>query len=448
MDDALLVSRAAGGDLDSFGQLYDQTFGRVYDFAWRVLRDAGAAGDVAREAFVRSARELPAGRTGGDFRAWLFGVAHAGVLARGGTRAAGGGGHEEAFGSFGEPDPCRLTDPGLAGGDDELPCLVWEGLTSLSARDYALLDLNVRQGLRPAELTGILNVNKQQAQTVVRRLRELAGDAVAGYVLARRASRDCPQLQQVLAEGGFPPFTDAINRAVAVHAAGCDMCRRSRGQLPDLMAVAGGLAPVAEPFALKGEVWRQAVGLWPAAANAGLGGASPYGVPIADGPARSAYGGGGPPSPPVTFRPAGGSGQGRPPLLLFAATAVGILLFAIVAGVAMSQVLGGDGDDGGGTAITDTATPGEETETPATTRTPGVSLETATADPNPSETSTPEDTPVVAASPTTRPPEPTDTPSIRTVGPAPEPTRTPLFGPRPTATPPAPTAPAGATSTP
>ena len=46
MDDALLVSRAMAGDLDSFGQLYDRYFTRIYDFAWRILRDADEAADV------------------------------------------------------------------------------------------------------------------------------------------------------------------------------------------------------------------------------------------------------------------------------------------------------------------------------------------------------------------------------------------------------------------
>ena len=59
MDDALLVSRAVAGDLDSFGQLYDSYFGRVYDFTWRVLRDADQAADATRDVFLSAMRRLP-----------------------------------------------------------------------------------------------------------------------------------------------------------------------------------------------------------------------------------------------------------------------------------------------------------------------------------------------------------------------------------------------------
>ena len=43
VEDGLLASRALSGDLDSFGHIYDRYFTRVYDFAWRTLRDDDAA---------------------------------------------------------------------------------------------------------------------------------------------------------------------------------------------------------------------------------------------------------------------------------------------------------------------------------------------------------------------------------------------------------------------
>ena len=60
MDDTLLVSRAMAGDLDSFGQLYDRYFPRVYDFAWRVLRDAEEAASATESIFATAMASMAA----------------------------------------------------------------------------------------------------------------------------------------------------------------------------------------------------------------------------------------------------------------------------------------------------------------------------------------------------------------------------------------------------
>ena len=59
MDDALLVSRARSGDLDAFGQLYDQYFPRIYDFSWRILRNSEEAADVTQDVFMKAMQNLP-----------------------------------------------------------------------------------------------------------------------------------------------------------------------------------------------------------------------------------------------------------------------------------------------------------------------------------------------------------------------------------------------------
>ena len=67
MDDALLVGRAMGGDLDSFGQLYDRYFNRIYDFCWRILRDSEEAGDVTQDVFLKVFRKIGAFRGDAKF---------------------------------------------------------------------------------------------------------------------------------------------------------------------------------------------------------------------------------------------------------------------------------------------------------------------------------------------------------------------------------------------
>ena len=121
MDDTLLVSRAMAGDLDSFGQLYDRYFPRVYDFAWRVARDAGEAASVTESIFATAMASLAQLPNAASFRSWLFGIAYRSVVARAAglnrTTGAFAPAHEEAFGSFDVPDACYVEDPSVAGGD-------------------------------------------------------------------------------------------------------------------------------------------------------------------------------------------------------------------------------------------------------------------------------------------------------------------------------------------
>ena len=72
MDDALLLNRAIAGDLDSLGQLFDSYFGRIYDFAWRMLRDADAAGAATEAVFRETAANLRSAAKASSFEAWLF----------------------------------------------------------------------------------------------------------------------------------------------------------------------------------------------------------------------------------------------------------------------------------------------------------------------------------------------------------------------------------------
>ena len=50
--EASLIQRAARGDREAFGDLYDRMFPRVFGLARRILCDAGQAEEVAQEVFL------------------------------------------------------------------------------------------------------------------------------------------------------------------------------------------------------------------------------------------------------------------------------------------------------------------------------------------------------------------------------------------------------------
>lgn len=418
MEDALLVGRAVAGDLDSFGQLYDQYFPRVYDFADRVLLDADAAGEATRDVFLQAARSLPAFH-GASFGAWLFVIASRIVLARADTMPGGRPSapvHEEAFGSFDVPDPARVSDPVLIDGDHELAAFVWEAATSLSARDRALLDLHLRHGLDSAAIAGVLSISRRDAATLVSRMKSAAAGVMSSYVVARRGSKDCEPLADVVAPFEIPPFTDAARRALDAHIAECATCRATRDQLQPPLDVFGLLAPVQAPMPLKGDIWGAIAAAWtrrPASV------ADPFA--LLPGPAEGrpgegialALGGGGGAGSGRTFALPAGDGWGRRQVLWFAGAVVGLIAFAFIVGIVAVKATGGGG---GGAAVAGTRTPTEApAESPVSTLTPGVAIQTPTPDLTPSVTPPPTDTPVP---PTPTPAPPTATPVPATVTPA------------------------------
>jgi len=440
MDDALLVSRAMAGDLDSFGQLYDSYFSRIYDFSWRILRDADEAADATQDVFVKAMEALPTLTKAASFKSWLFTIAHNVAV----TRAEVGSRsmplpspvHEEAFGSFDVPDPCRLDNPELAAGDHEAAALVWEAASALNARDYALLDLHVRQGLESAEIATVIGVSKGSAYTMVSRMKTAAADVIGSYVVARRGSRDCDELQRVLTAFAFPPYTEPVRKAVDAHIKSCETCQGSRKRLAAPLEILGAFAAIPAPMALKGDIWGGVSGAWatrgPGAAGghggvaggAGGGGSlppSPYGAASAG--AGGAFGGGYDGS--ISPMRVGGDGWDRNRIMLFAGGVLGLLIIAFGGGALLVNAFGGGGSGGGGVSrgtetVTRTAGP-SRTPSPAGTVTVGVSIQTPTPNLTPSATPAPTETPT--------PLPPTETPTTAATA-----TRTPRVTTTPTPT--------------
>lgn len=413
MDDTLLVSRAMAGDLDSFGQLYDRYFPRIYDFAWRILRDGDEAASLTESIFATAMTSMAALPNAASFRSWLFTIAYAAAVSRsaGLGRAAGRpeAVHEEAFGSFGVPDASYVDDPSVAGGDAETAALVWEAATALSPRDYAVLDLHVRQGLDSAEIASVLAMSKSNAATLIGRMTSAAADVMTGYIVARTGHKDCEGLRQTLAPFDMPPYTDEVRRVVDLHVRGCETCRATRKGIPAPLVILGAFAAVRPPMPLKGDVWRAIAASWhvPRAQASmatasgvdlvmpGAGTWSPGALPSGDGIGLGGggrFGGAG-------FGATSGPGWDRKRVLWFAGAAAGMLLFAFAVGTVLVMAVGGGGGSSGTPAAVTSETPTDTvTATAAPSLTPGVSVITST--PAPDTATPPPPTATVAAPPT------------------------------------------------
>ncbi|WP_169585756.1 sigma factor [Antrihabitans stalactiti] len=78
-----VVVRIAGGDVDSFAELYDRTCAGVYGITLQVLRDAGFAEAVTEEIYLevwRTAGKFDPSR--GSVLSWLIDMTYARAIER------------------------------------------------------------------------------------------------------------------------------------------------------------------------------------------------------------------------------------------------------------------------------------------------------------------------------------------------------------------------------
>ena len=70
-----LVARVLAGDVDAFGAIVDRHQRDVWAVAASALRDREATADLVQQIFVEAYVHLRRYRPGGDFRAWIRGIA-------------------------------------------------------------------------------------------------------------------------------------------------------------------------------------------------------------------------------------------------------------------------------------------------------------------------------------------------------------------------------------
>ena len=73
--DGELIQRILAKDADAFALLFDRYMDQVTDHLVRMLRDVGAADDVAQEVFLRVWNRADQWSGTGPFRAWLLRIA-------------------------------------------------------------------------------------------------------------------------------------------------------------------------------------------------------------------------------------------------------------------------------------------------------------------------------------------------------------------------------------
>ena len=71
MDELQLIAQAKKGDVQAYNTLVLHYQDRVYNVAYRIMGETGAAADASQEAFISAYKSLAQFR-GGNFKSWLF----------------------------------------------------------------------------------------------------------------------------------------------------------------------------------------------------------------------------------------------------------------------------------------------------------------------------------------------------------------------------------------
>jgi RNA polymerase sigma factor (sigma-70 family) len=294
--DQQLEIRAASGDRDAFGVLYERYCDRVYDFLLRMVRNHDEAADIMQETFVRAMKALSGERAGAAaFSTWLFTIARNLALTRlGRGKRTVPLVEEEEEGAeqqrvYQLVDPDTLADPQEATQAKEMANLVWQAAAALNPKEYSILDLHVRQGLDSAEISEVLGVSKGNARTMLSRVKDAFEDAFTSLVMFQHGRRRCEVLDRLIAEERSEGFSTPIRKLIARHASECVVCQEQRRRLVSAESVLRSLVPLPLPLLLKRKIAEAATQGWPSPTG-GVAGASRAGGSALRTAARTAAG--------------------------------------------------------------------------------------------------------------------------------------------------------------
>jgi len=75
-DEAGLIDDVQAGKRDAFAVLVERYWNRLYRWLCHLTRDGHSAEDLAQETFLKAFAAIDSFRSGSNFRAWLFRIAH------------------------------------------------------------------------------------------------------------------------------------------------------------------------------------------------------------------------------------------------------------------------------------------------------------------------------------------------------------------------------------
>jgi RNA polymerase sigma factor (sigma-70 family) len=255
LTDEELSHQGEEGDEAAFAALYERHFQRIYDFVLRLTRDHDEAADVTQSTFLAAYQTLDRRDPVDSVMSWLFTIAYHDALERLRRRRrfvpAGEVDDEEGLAAL---DPERLSDPLTEEERLDIGRVVWLAARALKPRDYALLDLYVRQGMDAAELARVTGVRREAVHSTLGSLRTEFEEAFTTLVLVLRGRSECEELAGL---AGSQPLSARLQSKVVSHLRVCETCQQSRRRYVTAVELLGAVPPVAVLPALQESILSQ-----------------------------------------------------------------------------------------------------------------------------------------------------------------------------------------------
>jgi RNA polymerase sigma-70 factor (ECF subfamily) len=182
LSDQELMRLVQAGDVSPASEIYDRYSSRIYNFAYRFLRNSEAAEDATQEVFVKMLKHANQFHGDAKLSTWLFSITA--NWCRDYLRKADNKAKEAEEVLFSIPAPAELApDRNLERRQDEQ--LIQKALAVLTPEQREAILLSRYQGLSYAEIAQISGCSEGAVKTRVFRAMEtlkkaLAGDARGG----------------------------------------------------------------------------------------------------------------------------------------------------------------------------------------------------------------------------------------------------------------------------
>jgi RNA polymerase sigma-70 factor (ECF subfamily) len=162
--DTVLMMRAAEGDLAAFEELVRRNQAGAWALAWRALRDASEAEDVAQEAFLRIYRAAPRYQPTARFRTYFYGIVTRLCLDRAGKTRPD---YTESLPSV--PDSSRGPEAGVICA--EVSDAVRKCLADLPVNQRIAISLRHYDGMTYGEIGEVLQISPKAVDSLLQRAR-------------------------------------------------------------------------------------------------------------------------------------------------------------------------------------------------------------------------------------------------------------------------------------
>jgi RNA polymerase sigma factor (sigma-70 family) len=230
MRDSEVVASIVAGDALGLASAYDRYADPLYQYCRTLLADPADAADAVQDAFVIAASRIGGLRDPDRLRPWLYAVARNEALrilrSKKGTSAL---------------DEARdMTDDSgdVAAGAEraDLRALLEDAALGLNPGEREVIELQLRQGLEPAEVATVLGVSRNHAHALLARARGQLETCLAVLLVGRAGRGECDELGTLLA-GWDGRLTVLLRKRLHRHIERCPTCdaRRARELRPAML---------------------------------------------------------------------------------------------------------------------------------------------------------------------------------------------------------------------